>query len=208
MQQIIGNQLVNPDLHINVNGYPRLVHGKMGQGLYLNGQGQYANLGDHNGTCLGNLDKCRFGAYIGTWIKPGQLQDGVELMNTGHNGVRLWMQNGKLHSSFKTLTREWALSYNQLSQNEWYFLEYSWHPQRGLSMYLNDEMVSHTDNYQQRTTYDFAAAAAQAPFYLGRGSRLTSGGATANMTLDEFEYWYGSREYLLAFGYLQRGMDC
>ena len=42
-------------------------------------------------------------------------------------------------------------------------------------------------------------------FILGNLNDDKSGSLYGAATYDEMEYWYGPRDYLLAFGYIQRG---
>jgi hypothetical protein len=42
-------------------------------------------------------------------------------------------------------------------------------------------------------------------FILGQNNNAGNGGEYGAATFDEMEFWYASRDYLLAFGYIFRG---
>ncbi len=58
MDQIIGTTLKGDPIDAALIGEPVLVPGKKGQSLSFNGQGQWADLGDHRNRCIHNLENC------------------------------------------------------------------------------------------------------------------------------------------------------
>ena len=67
-------------------------------------------------------------------------------------------------------------------------------------------MVASSNKFERRADADLDKQnAGSRSFYLGRGNGLSSRSRNANMTIDEMEYWFGNRDYLLAFDYIQRG---
>jgi hypothetical protein len=98
------------------------------------------------------------------------------------------------------------LSTDSFDANNWQFLETSWSEQDGIRVYVNNKMIASSNKFSARADSDLDQQNAEsANFYLGRGNGLSSRSRNANMTLDEMEYWYGNRAYLLAFDYIQRG---
>ena len=84
---------------------------------------QYASLGAQSDSCLGNLDLCRHGLLFAAWLKPSELREGADLLSTGANGLRAWVQGGRVHVSARTLTREWTVDTDALRANAWQFVE-------------------------------------------------------------------------------------
>lgn len=97
MDRITGNRIAHPYLRVDTFGQPEiLADGKIGGALYLDGNGQYASLGRQHKACLGNLDLCRHGLLLATWIKPGQLKDGMDFLSSGANGLKARYANGQV----------------------------------------------------------------------------------------------------------------
>ena len=188
----------------------KLVTGKVGNALYCPGSGQYADLGQHRGICFGNLDRCPHGVTFATWLRTGKYKtDSVEhYIHTGDNGIDLWYEDRKLHCTFKTSSKVWELEYEALEPEQWYQIEYSWHPAKGLSLYINDERVKTVKTSRARPKFDLETGSRRHnSVYFGRGvGNSGSDYNTANMTVDQMEYWYGDRDYLTAFGYINRGI--
>jgi len=117
------SRIRHSNFSIDLFDRPRLTNGKIGMALNLDGGSQYASIGSQYASCLGNLDFCRHGFLFSAWLRPGQLQDGMDIMSTGSNGIRAWYQNGRLHMSVRTLTRDWTLSTDALKSDQWQFVE-------------------------------------------------------------------------------------
>lgn len=171
----------------------------------MNGRNQYASFGDQRRTCLGDLDRCRHGLLLATWLRPGQLKNGMQLMSTGANGIRAHYSGGRLRVTARTATKEWSASTTQFRPNQWQFLEFSWSKTKGLSIYINNQFVASSGSPTTRTRASSALEARQAAFYLGRGDGTEGRVSYSAMSLDDMEYWYGPRDWLLAFDYIQRG---
>ena len=100
MDSITGNnRIVHPYLRVDTSGQPVITgDGKISGALQLNGNGQYASIVRQHASCLGNLDLCRHGMLLSMWIKPGQLQDGMDFISSGTNGVKARYVNGQVKS--------------------------------------------------------------------------------------------------------------
>ena len=206
MDQKSGNRLLHPSIMVNLHGNPKLVPGRVGNALRLDGHNQYADLGEQGGSCFGNLDLCRHGVLLGMWMRPGDMKNNMYYLSSGLNGIKLNYENNMLQSTLSTTTQQWSLSTNQLRPNRWYYVEYSFHPDDGLKMYANNQLIGETivaiprelgDDFEYRGSMD--------KFYLGRPNIGVNNFRYGNVTLDEMEYWYAPRDYLIAHNYLQRG---
>ena len=206
MDYVSGNKLLHPNMMVDLYGNAGTVRGKIGGALQLDGNSQYADFGNQGDSCFGNLDLCQHGMHLAMWLRPGQLNDNMDLIHTGSNGMKVWYANGRLHFSFKTTTQEWKLSTDQFDPLNWQFLEWSWSEDGGIKVYVNTQLVASTNEVKDRPHSDLDHQTMESEnFYLGRGDGLSSRHRYGNMTLDEMEYWYGNRDYLLAFDYIQRG---
>lgn len=66
----------------------------------------------------------------------------------------------KLHASASTSAKQWEASTSKIDADRWYFVEVSFHPLRGLSLYINNELVAEDVKPRTRTV-----SPAQAPEY-------------------------------------------
>ena len=108
MDTMIGNRVSHSELRVDTFGRPTIVgDGKIGGALRLDGNGQYASFGRQYEACLGNLDLCRHGMLLATWIRPGQLQDGMDLISTGDNGIKARYENGEVGVGLTKSTSGW-----------------------------------------------------------------------------------------------------
>ena len=207
MDAISYNRVSHPNITIDIYGQPRIIDGKRGGAVNLDGNSQFVSLGNQHESCLGNLDLCRHGLLMSTWVRPGQLREGMDIFSSGANGIKAWYAGGRLRVSARTLTREWSLETDKIVGNEWQFVEFAWDPVDGLSLYINEQLVAQSSQPSVRLASDVTAAHPdREKFYIGRGDGSRSNARYANMTIDDVEYWYNNRKYLLAFDYIQRGL--
>ena len=207
MDSIQGDRLVSPTVFAKVSGYPRLVDGKMRKALELNGNSQYVTVEDQNDKCLGNINMCPHGFLISFWFKPGDFKNKMQYIATGVNGLTVSHNQGKLYANVKTSTQQWDASTDNLKPNLWYFTEISWSPKTGIKILLDDKMVAADADSEMRT---FPSGYAYNPdtdkIHIGRNNFDMTNKAYGNFTVDEMDFWYGNRDYLLAHNYIQRGM--
>ncbi|XP_062614011.1 uncharacterized protein LOC134275752 isoform X2 [Saccostrea cucullata] len=204
----IGDRIYHPSMLIETYGSPKLVAGKIGQGIKLNGNRQVVDFGEHQTSCLGNLDNCHHGVLMAMWINPTTFRDNMYFASTGKNGITISNTGNRVEVTAATSTREWNVSTEVLSYDNWYFFEVSWDPEKGLELYINDILVSSNDNPKKRTVTlatGIYASSQENKFYLGRGNTRMTSSSFGNAMYDELEYWYGPRDYLIAFGFIQRG---
>lgn len=88
--------------------------------------------------------------------------------------------------------------------DRWYHVEISWHPSYGLRLYVDNELKADSP----RVPIDDLGQDGEGRFYIGRPNNGDMPGGhytTGNFDIDELEVWYGRREDLIAFGYIDRG---
>ena len=203
-----GNRLIQPDgdYPATVYGKPTVVHGRSSGALYLDGNSQYADFGEHPRACFGNLDRCRHGVTFATWMRPGRLRDRMEFLSTGINGLTARYDAGRLVVSARTSTRQWDAATDHFRSGAWQFVEISWSQQDGLKLFVDDRLVAQSDEPKIRTRPGVGVDIPEMDrVYIGRGDGVEPNTLYANATFDEVEQWDASREYLTAFGYIQRG---
>jgi len=140
----------------------------------------------------------------------------------------------QLRVSAKTSTREWSIPTNEFRSDRWQYLEIGWSPVAGLEVYIDNKLVGRAGIPTVRDPSATAPSGGSGgaggsgggggggsgsgsgggatgarpeleQFQLGRGDGTQSNSRYGVMTLDDFEYWYGNRDYLLAFDYIWRG---
>jgi len=205
MDQISGNFIPNADLTVQTHGNPVLVPGKLRSAIRLDGNGQYVDVGDHSRACLGNVELCRHGLTQSMWIQFREFRDSMYYMSNGR-GVGVFHTNGKLHVVIKAADKQWEVTVPDLQKDTWYFVEYTWHPEKGLQVFINNRFVGSRETpvtVQQRP-------------HPGTESLVLIGNANAvdsdfeqtfstNGVIDEVEMWYRDRDNLIAFDYILRG---
>ena len=92
-------RILHPTLDIRLIGRPRLVSGRVGNALQLGGRGQYADLGQLSGTCMGNLARCPQGVTVSAWMKFRSFENNMVFLSTGANGLLLLYRDGYMQVS-------------------------------------------------------------------------------------------------------------
>lgn len=196
--------LVHSPLTVTAVKSPLNVPGKINNATRLDGNEQYIDLGYHGDSCLGNLVRCRHGFTGSMWAKFRKFDSGMYYLSTG-GGVKIYYQEPSLNFVFATPGKRWVVRVPAPPTDVWHFLEYSWGPDGGLKVYLNNqlygedgdpvfaEMGKIRDDSSVRIGYANEGDVDGAPFKYG------------NLLVDETEFWFSSRDTLLAFGHLARG---
>ncbi|CAE1310992.1 unnamed protein product [Acanthosepion pharaonis] len=207
--QMIGNRIIHPSIMIETYGNPKLVSGKIGNAIQLDGKNEYVDMNEHPGKCLGDLDACPHGLLMTTWMRLDHLKDNMAFFSTALNGITMEFTGGKLVFSLATSSKMWTAKMDprRLSPGKWQFLEISWHPQHGLKIYVNENLIASdlTNGETAVKSQNFRFQHSQDRFYLGKGKDTGNKLVFGAVTFDNIRYWYGDRDYLLAHGYLQRG---
>lgn len=205
MDTIQLNKVAHSNLVLSLIGQPESVAGKIGGALELDGSSQFMSLEGQSENCLGNLDFCRHGVLLSAWIKPGELLNGMDLLSTGANGLKMWYEDGKLKVSARTSTREWNVETEELALDLWQFVEIAWDERFGLAFYIFHKLVAFSPKPTLPAEDVFGSSRDREQFYIGRGDGTRRNAMYGILTIDDVEYWYANRQYLLAFDYIQRG---
>ncbi|XP_060080041.1 uncharacterized protein LOC132559439 isoform X2 [Ylistrum balloti] len=208
MDSMLGDRLMHPTLFVDTLNRPKLVTGKIGKAIKLNGEQQVVDFGEKKSQCFGNLDFCHHGIYTSLWFRPTTFRNNMYFFTSGHNGITLSNRRENLKVTAGTSTRLWETSTDVLIPGNWYFLEISWDPETGLEVFVDEVPVAKDRDPSRRTDPlpdSLIESTLQNKIYLGRGNVYMEDGQYGKGTFDELAYWYGPRDYLTAFGYLQRG---
>ena len=194
-------------MDIDAKGGITNVPGKMQKGIRLDGRSQYLDIGQHVDNCFGDLEKCRHGITGSMWANFRKFENNMFYFSNG-NGVKLYHRNGRLYFVLQTTGgQEWEVAIPDLNLNQWYFLEYTWHPMKGLRVYINNRLVGYQQGARAIPQSQINNAA---HVYIGRANNGdTSSGSFnyANALIDESETWFRDRDTLLAFRYILRGIN-
>ncbi|XP_025090814.1 uncharacterized protein LOC112562040 isoform X3 [Pomacea canaliculata] len=169
-----------------------LVSGHVGQAVALDGRGQYVDLGSHIDSCLGNLDLCPHGFTMSVWLKPGELRENTHYI--AGPAYSLFYEDGELKAEFSAKGRAWNVATPNFHSGEWQRVTLAWHAKRGLSMFVNDELMD-TSSGEDRVQDNQPASD---HVYLGRN--LVDTRLTADVQADELQVWYDQLDQLRATG--------
>ena len=200
-----GRTLVHPSLPITLHGNPVLVPGRVGNAVNLNGGMQYIDLGQNMDTCLGNLEKCKHGITISFWVKFNEFNYNMFLLSTGINGIKMYYLGGFIYLKIDSMGKSWRASLPRPEIGKWHYLELSWHPEFGVSLYLDNLLRDHEEYVNVPETNRNV----DDRFLIGAPNSDDTPGRRYNyaaMDVDEMEIWYGRRDELVAFDYIVRGM--
>jgi len=132
---------------------------------------------------------------------------GMDLVSTGANGIRLRHVGGRTRVTARTSTHVWTAWTDAIRPDRWHFVEVDWSDESGLELHVDNRLVARASRAVVRPSE--ASTPSPSPdheqFYVGRGDGTLSNSRYGNVTIDEVEYWYAGRDYLLAFDYTQRG---
>lgn len=202
MDRIQNGRVEHPSLTLPVFGNPSIVTGKINGALHLNGNQQYLDVGDFGHNCYGNLEKCRHGITGSMWVNFRNLRDNTYYLSNG-GGIRIYYENTNLRFVFQTPGQEWVVPIKNPAQNKWQFVEYTWHPDKGLQVYIDYKMEG------EATTPNAILGGNRNPnsrHYVGRANTVDTAGARyGDFDIDHYETWFQHMDYLLAWGYIARG---
>lgn len=202
MDAIRDNKLVHPLLTIPVNGNPVIVPGKVNGAIRLDGNRQYVDIGDFTKACLGNMEHCNHGLTGSMWINFRSLNENAYYLSSG-GGLRIYHSGGKLWIVLERSGKRWEVGVPNLKTDDWYFLEYSWHPEKGLQVFVNNKLMGEA---KQSTTVTSSTTSGRVLIGSANSGDVAGGRFRyGDAIIDEVETWYRDREDLIAFNYLLRG---
>ena len=190
MEEIDGGQLSGSVQGVIV-GDVKLVPGKRGRALYVNGVNQRVNLGNQRHNCMGDLEKCNNGFIMAMWIQMHKHDDTEYYISNGGQthqsiGVAMTLRKRKIKAAFGTATRTWDSIYDaDVDMQTWYHVVLAWDIATGGKLYINGLLVSHDQNGSTLTSNKQPKA--YVDFILGASNRDYKN--PGEMTLDELRIW-------------------
>ena len=198
-----GAYLRHASLSPRISGNARLIPGIIDNALQLDGSNQYVDLGDLRNECLGNLDLCPNGITFSSWINFQNFDENMYIFSSSYNGIRMFYKDGNINTVVQHNGKEWSTKVPKLDLDNWNYVEFTWHPDFGLKMFLNNTLVGEDPTFTNVPVVPDSSTRV----YIGRDNvgDTAEFTRTANMKMDEAEIWYGRREELMAFDYIVRG---
>ena len=188
-RRVIHEKFQNVILH---NG-ASLVEGHTKNAVALNGQNQYVDLGSHYGRCLGNIDYCRHGMTVSLWVNPRELKDEDYLLSSPTYNI--YYQDGSIISEFRGSNKTWIVSSVLFKPDAWQRLTLAWHPVKGLTLFINDELKGQDRRGILSKREDTPSSR---HVYIGRN--LLERSTKSNLLMDDIQVWYDDLDQLLATG--------
>lgn len=190
--------VLHPRYTVTLAKGAKIVPGKIGNAVSLDGTGQYVDLGVPNDKCLVNIDQCKNGLTMSMWIKARELVDGSYFLSAP--SYSLFYRDDKLVSRFHSDGKTWEVSSPNFKADRWHNVEVSWTPEKGLGLFLDGSKEAFTDIWT-RTQSD---APRRGAVYVGREQHDES--ALTKGLVDEIQYWYGPREQVMSAGQIRGRM--
>lgn len=192
MEHISSGRLYHNGQYLTLIGQPTLVDGLDGKAIYLNGRGQYVDLGE-NITCQGDLEYCRNGFTLRMTLKPEQLRENTYFL--GSYPISLYYKDGRLQATARTSTKSWTVNTPAFSAGKWQLVELSWHPTNGLTLYLNGQRASHV--LYPTTHAEIQSTSSKT--YVGRSLSDSPDRYYSDAVIDDVEFWNAHRNYLVSY---------
>ena len=188
----------HPRFTVNLEMGATLVKGKVGNAVFLNGNGQFVDLGNHMDKCLANLDRCNHGITMSMWLNPRALQDNTYFLSSPT--YSLYYKDGQLQSQFRSGGKEWNVATPKFRSNTWQQVMLSWEPESGLIMYIDDMIVSKDARAREFLQRDESSS--EGSLYIGKSSDSAdpTNPRTADSVVDEVQYWYANIQRLQNHG--------
>ncbi|GFN82964.1 neurexin-2-alpha [Plakobranchus ocellatus] len=178
-------------------GQYQVIQGK-GQnmrGIYLFGTTGYIDLGQ-NFICGGDLRTCRQGATLRLGLRPDNIREDAVYLDSFP--VRLWYRDGRLYARLQTEEEIWQVDTSEFRPGTWQRVELTWHPRRGLVMYINGRRVG---NQVYSTRRSSPESPTNFNTYIGRS--LEDGGSNAKIAVDSIQLWTAYRDEVPEDSYLR-----
>ena len=202
MDAIRGDTLDDAVTSNTLHGQVESTTGKVGDAIYLDGGQSFVDLGDMSGTCLGDISLCQYGLTLSMWVNFGSVTDGTHLIDSGEQGFRLYIDGHHLWVEFQRAPVTWSTSWDGPLVGKWYFIEVSWHHDNGVKVWVDLELVASQQNSMDQV---YTRSPRGHNLYIGRSNTDIVYGYLM-LTLDEVEMWYGDRDRLIYFDFIQRGL--
>lgn len=146
---MVGDWVYYFNMLIEMYGGLKFVFGKIGQGIKLNGNRQVVDFGEYQVRCFGNLDNCNYGVFFGLWFNLIIFRDNMYFVFIGKNGIIIRNIGSCVMVIVVMFICEWLVNMEFLFYGNWYFLEVFWDLEKGLELYINDNLVDSSDSLRK-----------------------------------------------------------
>ena len=138
------------------------------------------------------------------WIQFREFRDNMYYVLNGR-GVRAFHKDGNLHVVIEVAGKRWEATVPDLQKDTWYFLEYTWHPAKGLQIFVNNRLMASTEI---PVTVEQGQPSEDSLVLIGNANTADSDSErtfSADGVVDQVEIWYRDRDNLIAFDHILRG---
>ena len=175
-------------------GGASLQAGEVGKALYVNGTGQYVDLGKHETQCFHNPDVCVQGSTFSMWLKPQQSD--ILVSTIFDTGARIsWSGGyyfGTMGQTLKVAVKTSNVLYyykfplgDSWRHRHWIHVTFTWDRNDGVRFYINGCNTDPGDRHGYAYTIPRTMA------WTGYHSFLIGAGlGYFHMYMDEFYIWH------------------
>ncbi|XP_064599655.1 uncharacterized protein LOC135466195 isoform X2 [Liolophura sinensis] len=206
-QQIVDTVLVTPAYNLSLHGHPKLVDGRIGKALFLNGQAQFMEIKKENIGCLANVGRCQSGFTLSMDINFITIEEGMYVFSSGgeesnSSGITCRVHNSEFEVTVSTAIKIWTGTFpvTKVQTHRWTKFEYSWSVMEGLYVYLNSDhapvvKVTQPTALQPKPTYQSGS------LVFGSSSlKTTSTVVYGHYIIENVKTWSVSRTTLVQSG--------
>ena len=212
--QVIGQQIQKPGLTVTVQTKPKITaDSTTGKSvLELDGQGQEVSMTASKNVCVADPVICQQGFTLSLDVQLLTLREKTVVFSSGaeresQTGVSALYEMGLMRWMVRSEVGVWYASSRRLEINEWYTVDLSWQHSQGLSVYVNERLVTRKSEPIKTKIFESKPK----PLIFGN-SPITPGiTETAKMKLGPVQVWDKPRIVLENAGIVSTGKivnDC
>jgi len=184
----------HPRFTVTLANGARLVPGKIGNAVSLDGGREFVDLGIPNDKCLANINRCKQGITISLWVKARKLENGVYILSSP--SYSLYYRDGRLFAKLNSNGKSWEVSTPKFLADRWHNVDMTWTPEKGLALYLDGTIADATSQW---TTMQSDRPIPDGVF-VGKTNDRLADQANPDILVDEVQYWLGPRNQVLSAG--------
>lgn len=197
METVSNGIIEHPHFTVTLVNGGSLVPGITGNAVKLDGNGEYVDIEGGQVTCFTDLAECVHGLTVSLWVKAKALKDGTYILS--NPSYSLYYQGEKLMAKFHENGKSWTVSTANMHKDEWTKITLSWTGKKGLSMYLGDDLVD-SASAEEEMQGDESVFRGSSSIRIGQDVQSKQRSGSANIIVDEVEYWDSHINPLVASG--------
>ena len=206
--QVEGHQIQKPGLTVTVPTKPNITaDGTTGKSvLELDGQGQEVSMAASQNVCVADPVICQQGFTLSLDVQLLTLREKTVVFSSGaeresQTGVSALYEMGLMRWMVRSEVGVWYASSRRLEINEWYTVDLSWQHSQGLSVYVNERLVTRKSESIKTKIEDSKPQ----PLVLANSPFSPNASETAKIKLGPVKFWDKSRDVLENAGIVSTG---